>query len=72
MTNAETLIETLEKRLQEEYREGAYIDQQMVHEFTFEEFKDAGGAEAFGIEDDEEEIKDFLLDEVIGNITICL
>ena len=70
MLNSETLIETLENRLQQVYNEGGYIDQQLVHEIAFEEFEEAGGAEAFGI--DEDEVKDFLVDEVIGNITICL
>ena len=70
MLNSETLIETLENRLQQVYNEGGYIDQQLVHETAFEEFEEAGGAEAFGI--DEDEVKDFLVDEVIGNITICL
>ena len=66
----ETLIETLENRLQQVYNEGGYIDQQLVHETAFEEFEEAGGCDEFDV--DEDEVKDFLVDEVIGNITICL
>ena len=66
----ETLIETLENRLQEEYQAGGTINQEVVTDFAVEEFEEAGGAEAFDI--DEDEVQDFLVDEVIGNITICL
>ena len=70
MKTSETLIETLENRLQEEYQAGGTINQEVVTDFAVEEFEEAGGAEAFGI--DEDEVQDFLVDEVIGNITICL
>ena len=68
MTKTETLRQTVKNRLQEEFNEGGSISQDTVHDFAGEEFEEMGGAEAFDI--DEEDIFEFLVDEVIRGLTI--
>ena len=68
MTKTETLRQVVQDRLQEQYVEGGSIDQDTVHDFAGEEFEEMGGAEAFDI--DEEDIFEFLVDEIIRGLTI--
>ena len=68
MTNIETLRQTVQDRLQEEFVEGGFISQDTVHDFAGEEFAEMGGAKAFDL--DEDEVIDFLVDEIIAGLTI--
>ena len=68
MTKTETLRKTVQDCVQQVYDEGQCVDQELVHDVAFGEFEEAGGAEAFDI--DEDDVFEFLVDEVIRGLTI--
>ena len=70
MTNIQELRQAVQAQVQCGFDEGAYIDKQLVTEAAIEAFEDMGGAEAFDI--DEDEVQDFIVDEIISGLTIQL
>ena len=66
----QNLIEGLCEAIQECYDDGNYVSQDVVHQTAMEMFEDDEVLVAMF--DDEDDIRDFLLDDVIGNISINL
>ena len=66
----EELIQSICERVQAEYDEGCYISKETVSDIAMDEFDEAGGCEAFDV--DEEDKFDFVVDELIASISINL
>ena len=66
----QNLIEGLCESIQECYDDGNYVSQDVVHQTAMELFQE--DEELAAMFDDEDDIRDFLLDDVIGNISINL
>ena len=75
MTKTETLIETtrqtIQDRIEQEYVMDGHINKMLVHETAFEEFEEAGGADAFSLdEDDREDEEEWVVDNLVAGLTI--
>ena len=66
----QNLIEGLRESIQECYDDGNYVSQDVVHQTAMELFQE--DEELVAMFDDEDDICDFLLDDVINNISINL